>query len=151
MLCGYLKNEKATRESYDADGFFTVGDVAVRDEDGFISIVDREKDMVIAGGVNIFPREIEEVIARSGPVDDVAVIVVPDEVYGERIVAYLVNRPGEECDVEALTGYVWENMTKYKIPREWYVVAVLPRNAGGKILKRKIRDDHVAATQPAAR
>ncbi|MCL3819610.1 class I adenylate-forming enzyme family protein [Aeromicrobium wangtongii] len=151
LLGGYLKNEEATQESYDADGFFTVGDVAVRDEDGFISIVDRKKDMIIAGGVNIFPREIEEVIAGFGPIDDVAVIGVPDEVYGERIAAYVVNRPGEDCDMEALAAYVKDNVAKYKIPREWYVVAELPRNAGGKILKRQIRDDHIAALQAEAR
>lgn len=145
LLGGYLKNEQATREGYDADGFFTVGDVAVRDEQGFISIVDRKKDMIIAGGVNIFPREIEEVIAQFGPIDDVAVIGVPDETYGERIVAYVVNRPGETCDVEALAEFVRGTMAKYKVPREWYVVDELPRNAAGKILKRTVRDEHVAA------
>lgn len=145
LLGGYLKDEAATAESYDADGFFTVGDIAVKDEQGFISIVDRKKDMIIAGGVNIFPREIEEVIATHDTIDDVAVIGVPDEVYGERVVAYVVARAGTTCDVEALTVFVTGQVAKYKLPREWYLVDGLPRNAGGKILKRSIRDDYIAA------
>lgn len=145
LLGGYLNDEAATAEGYDADGFFTVGDIAVKDEQGFISIVDRKKDMIIAGGVNIFPREIEEIIAAHDTVDDVAVIGVPDEVYGERVVAYVVARADQDCDVAALTVFVTDQVAKYKLPREWYVVAELPRNAGGKILKRSIRDDYIAA------
>lgn len=145
LMSGYLKDEQATREGYDADGFFTVGDVAVRDAEGFISIVDRKKDMIIAGGVNIFPREIEEVIALFGPIDDVAVIGVPDETYGERVVAYLVCRPGETCELDALAQYVQDNLAKYKLPREWHLVDELPRNAAGKILKRSVRDQHIAS------
>ncbi len=145
LLGGYLNDEAATRAGYDADGFFSVGDIAVKDAQGFISIVDRKKDMIIVGGVNVFPREIEEVIAGYSAVDDVAVIGVPDEVYGERIAAYVVERPGQDCDVAELTAFVMAEMAKYKVPREWYVVAELPRNAGGKILKRTIRDEYIAA------
>ncbi|WP_326554371.1 class I adenylate-forming enzyme family protein [Micromonospora sp. NBC_01813] len=144
LLTGYLNDEEATRAGYDADGFFSVGDIAVRDEEGFISIVDRKKDMIIAGGVNIFPREIEEVIARHGPVDEVAVVGVPDEVYGERIAAFVVSRPGQQIDVSTLDGYVREHVARYKVPREWHVVDQLPRNPSGKILKRTIRDEYVS-------
>ncbi|WP_223884466.1 class I adenylate-forming enzyme family protein [Micromonospora craniellae] len=142
LLTGYLDDEEATRAGYDAEGFFSVGDVAVRDEEGFISIVDRKKDMIIAGGVNIFPREIEEVIARHEPVDDVAVIGVPDEVYGERVAAFVVGRPGRQVDVTVLDGYVREHVARYKVPREWHLVDRLPRNPSGKILKRTIRDEY---------
>ncbi|WBC22524.1 class I adenylate-forming enzyme family protein [Solwaraspora sp. WMMA2080] len=144
LLTGYLNDEEATRAGYDADGFFSVGDIAVRDEEGFISIVDRKKDMIIAGGVNIFPREIEEVIARHGPVDEVAVVGVPDEVYGERIAAFVVSRAGQQIDVSTLDGYVREHVARYKVPREWHVVDQLPRNPSGKILKRTIRDEYVS-------
>ncbi|MFV2010835.1 MULTISPECIES: class I adenylate-forming enzyme family protein [unclassified Micromonospora] len=144
LLTGYLNDEEATRAGYDADGFFSVGDIAVRDEEGFISIVDRKKDMIIAGGVNIFPREIEEVIARHGPVDEVAVVGVPDEVYGERIAAFVVSRYGQQIDVSALDGYVREHVARYKVPREWHLVDQLPRNPSGKILKRTIRDEYVS-------
>ncbi|MFV2125395.1 class I adenylate-forming enzyme family protein [Micromonospora sp. LOL_013] len=144
LLTGYLNDEEATRAGYDADGFFSVGDIAVRDEEGFISIVDRKKDMIIAGGVNIFPREIEEVIARHGPVDEVAVVGVPDEVYGERVAAFVVSRYGQQIDVSALDGYVREHVARYKVPREWHLVDQLPRNPSGKILKRTIRDEYVS-------
>ncbi len=143
LLGGYLHDDDATADGYDDDGFFSVGDIAVRDEEGFISIVDRKKDMIIAGGVNIFPREIEEVIARHQPVEDVAVLGVPDEAYGERITAFVVPRPGVDLDVEALRAYVATRVAKYKMPREWHVVDELPRNPSGKILKREIRNTYL--------
>ena len=102
LLGGYLRDEEATRAGYDDEGYFTVGDVAVKDEEGFISIIDRKKDMIISGGVNIFPREIEEVIAKHQPVDEVAVIGVPDEGYGERIAAFVVSKATATIDVAAL-------------------------------------------------
>jgi acyl-CoA synthetase (AMP-forming)/AMP-acid ligase II len=144
LLGGYLRDEEATRAGYDDDGFFTVGDIATRDEEGFISIIDRKKDMIISGGVNIFPREIEEVIAKHLPVDEVAVIGVPDEGYGERIAAFVVSKATASIDVAALEAHVRERVAKYKVPREWHVVDALPRNPGGKILKRQIRAEYVA-------
>lgn len=144
LLGGYLHDEEATRAGYDNEGFFTVGDIAVRDEEGFISIVDRKKDMIIAGGVNIFPREIEEVIAEYQHVEEVAVIGVPDETYGERVVAFFVTRSGEHFDAEQLKSFVSDRIAKYKIPREWYNLQSLPRNPGGKILKRELRDNYIS-------
>ncbi len=142
LMAGYLENPEATREAFTDDGFVTVGDIAVADEEGFISIVDRKKDMIISGGVNIFPREIEEVLARHPHVDEVAVVGLPDEVYGERITAFVVSRENSTLDVAGLEQYVMDSMAKYKTPREWHVVDALPRNASGKILKRNLRDDY---------
>jgi long-chain acyl-CoA synthetase len=143
LLGGYVKDPEGTAAGYDDRGYFTVGDIAVRDEEGFVSIVDRKRDMIIAGGVNIFPREIEEVIARHRPIDEVAVIGVPDETYGERIAAFVVGRPGAELDVSSLEDHVRQHVARYKVPREWHVVDALPRNPGGKVLKRQIRDEYV--------
>lgn len=144
LMKGYLHDEEATREATNAEGFVTVGDIAVRDEEGFISIVDRKKDMIIAGGVNIFPREIEEVVAKHNDVGDVAVIGVPDETYGERIAAFVVARKGGgTVDTDSLEAHVRASVAKYKVPREWHVVDALPRNAGGKVLKRDIRSDYI--------
>ncbi|UWZ40554.1 AMP-binding protein [Dactylosporangium roseum] len=144
LMKGYLHNEEATREATTEDGFVTVGDIAVRDDEGFISIVDRKKDMIIAGGVNIFPREIEEAVARHAGVDEVAVIGVPDDVYGERVAAFVVARRGtERLDMGDLETYVRQRIAKYKVPREWHVVEKLPRNPGGKILKRELRTDYI--------
>jgi long-chain acyl-CoA synthetase len=144
LLAGYLDDDEATRAGTDADGFFSVGDIAVRDEEGFISIVDRKTDMIIAGGVNIFPREIEEVIARHGPVDEVAVVGVPDEMYGERVAAFVVPRREGAIEMVDLEAYVRQHVARYKVPREWHVVDALPRNPSGKVLKREIRDRYVA-------
>ncbi len=146
LLGGYLDDEEATAAGYDDDGYFSVGDVAVRDEDGFVSIVDRKKDMIIAGGVNIYPREIEEVIALHNPVFECAVVGVPDDVYGERIAAFVVGRPGTDVDVSVLEGHVREHVARYKVPREWHLVEALPRNPSGKVLKRVIRDDYIRQT-----
>ncbi|MFC6152124.1 class I adenylate-forming enzyme family protein [Nocardioides yefusunii] len=145
LMKEYLNNPEATAEATDDEGFISVGDVAVADEEGFISIVDRKKDMIIAGGVNIFPREIEEVIGRHPSVDEVAVVGVPDETYGERIAAFVVPTAGAVVDVEALQQHVAAGVAKFKLPREWHTLDALPRNAGGKVLKRVIQDDYVAA------
>ena len=148
LMGGYLRDDEATAAGYDDDGFFTVGDIAVADEQGFISIVDRKKDMIIAGGVNIFPREIEEAIVRHPSVDEAAVIGVPDEAYGERIAAFVVSRRGAQVDEEVLAAHVRASVAGFKVPREWHVVGELPHNPSGKILKRQIRDDYVARDGP---
>ncbi len=151
LMKGYLKNEAATWEATTEDGFITVGDIAVRDEEGFISIVDRKKDMIIAGGVNIYPREIEEVVAQHPHIDDVAVVGVPDDVYGERVTAFVVARRGVTVDVTGVEDHVRAGVAKYKVPREWHVVEHLPRNPSGKILKRDIREDYIARSSPTSR
>lgn len=151
LMKGYLKNEQATREATTDDGFVTVGDIAVRDEEGFISIVDRKKDMIIAGGVNIYPREIEEVVAQHPHIDDVAVVGVPDDVYGERVTAFVVARRGVTVDVAGVEDHVRAGVAKYKVPREWHVVEHLPRNPSGKILKRDIREDYIARSSATSR
>lgn len=144
LMAGYLHDEEATREATTEDGFVTVGDVAVRDDDGYISIVDRKKDMVVSGGVNIFPREIEEMVVRHRDVDEVAVVGLPDETYGERVAAFVVSAPGREVDVAALGEFARDGLARYKAPREWHVVDALPRNASGKIVKQQLRDGYVA-------
>jgi long-chain acyl-CoA synthetase len=146
LLAGYLDDDEATRAGYDDDGYFSVGDVAVRDEEGFVSIIDRKKDMIIAGGFNIFPREIEEVIAKHAPVHECAVVGVPDDVYGERVAAFVVRRQGADLDMTVLEGHVRQCVARYKVPREWHLVDALPRNPSGKVLKRVIRDDYIGQT-----
>jgi acyl-CoA synthetase (AMP-forming)/AMP-acid ligase II len=147
LMGGYLHNEEATRAATTDDGFLTVGDVAVADEEGFISIVDRKKDMIIAGGVNIYPREVEEVLAQFANVDECAVVGVPDETYGERVAAFVVARPGEQIDAAALEQHVRSRVASFKVPREWHVVDGLPRNPAGKILKTRIRESYVAPSR----
>lgn len=144
LMGGYLHDEEATREATTEDGFVTVGDIAVADDEGFISIVDRKKDMIIAGGVNIYPREVEEVLAQSPDVDECAVVGVPDDTYGERVIAFVVPRPGRAVDSTELEHLVRGQVASFKVPREWHVVTALPRNPAGKILKTALRETYTA-------
>lgn len=121
------------------DGAVSVGDLARRDEEGFIYIVDRKKDMVISGGINIYPREIEEVLHQHPAVLEAAVIGVPDEHWGERLRAFVVWRDGMHADAAALEAHCRAVLAGYKVPREFRVLPALPRNTGGKVLKRELR------------
>ena len=139
LMNGYLDNPEATAECTTEDGFVTCGDIAVRDEQGFISIVDRKKDLIISGGTNVYPREIEEVLATLDVLVESAVVGEPDEQWGETVVAHVVLRPGTELDVELLEAHCRTELAGYKIPRRWYATPALPRNAGGKIVKRELK------------
>lgn len=143
LMGGYLDDPEETAAATTEDGFVTVGDIAVVDEEGFISIVDRKKDVIICGGANVYPREVEEVIARSPDVHEVAVIGLPDEVYGERIAAFVVPRSGGAADPPALEEFVRARVARFKVPREWHVVDTLPRNPSGKVLKRDLREAYL--------
>ena len=135
---GYWNREAATAETL-VDGWVTVGDLAVRDGDGFLSIVDRKKDMIVTGGLNVYPREIEDVIARLPGVREVAVVGLPDDRWGERLHAFVVTddrAPVSEADIEELCR---RELAGYKQPKGVSFIPALPRNAGGKILKRALR------------
>ena len=139
LMNGYLDNPEATAECTTEDGFVTCGDIAVRDEQGFISIVDRKKDLIISGGTNVYPREIEEVLATHPDVVETAVVGESDEQWGETVVCHLVLRAGAALDTDALEAHCRTQLAGYKIPRRWYAIDVLPRNAGGKVSKRDLR------------
>ncbi|WP_195908473.1 class I adenylate-forming enzyme family protein [Novosphingobium sp. Gsoil 351] len=138
---GYWNRPEATAETM-VEGWVTVGDMAVRDEDGFISIIDRKRDMIITGGMNVYPSEIERVIARLPGVSEVAVVGAPDPEWGESVHAFVVARSGESGD--RVLGACRESLAGYKIPRSVTFVDELPRNAGGKILKGELRARLVA-------
>lgn len=135
---GYWNRPKATAAAF-RDGWITVGDVGKRDEDGFIYIVDRKKDMVITGGVNVYPREIEEVLFTHPTITDVAVIGVPDDKWGERLKVFLVLKEGQTLTAEGLAKFCDGQLAKYKIPKDVEVIDALPRNANGKVLKTELR------------
>jgi long-chain acyl-CoA synthetase len=122
------------------EGFFTVGDMGTLDADGYLFISDRKADMVISGGVNIYPREIEEVLYRHAAVADVAVFGVPDPEWGESLKAVVELKRGESADGEALAAFCKQHLAAYKCPRSFDLVAELPRDPNGKVLKRKLRD-----------
>lgn len=139
LLDEYYKNPEATQASYH-DEYFTVGDMARVDDDGYYYIVDRAVDMVISGGVNIYPAEIEEVLYNHPSVFDVGIIGVPDPDWGERLVAYVVPKPGAEISEEEVRNYVGEKVASYKKPKEVYFVEELPYTPSGKLLKRVLRE-----------
>ncbi len=139
LVDGYFRNKKATDESFH-DGFMSVGDMAYMDEEGFYFIVDRKKDMVISGGVNIYPAEIEIVLNHHPKVLDSAVIGVPDKQWGESLKAFIVLRPGCEATEEEIVKYCEENLAKYKKPKSLEFISEIPRNPTGKILKKQLRE-----------
>ena len=120
--------------------WFSAGDMATRDEEGFVYLVDRKKDMVISGGINIFPREIEEILFRHPSVADVAVGGVPNERWGEELKGFVVSKPGAAHDAPALEAFCREHLSPYKVPKSFEFTAALPRNAAGKVLKRELRE-----------
>lgn len=121
------------------DGWVTVGDMATTDGDGFYTIVDRKKDMVITGGVNVYPREIEDVINRIPGIADVAVVGLPDAVWGERLHAFVVGRPGHPA-ADAIIAACRAELAGFKVPRGITFIDELPRNPGGKLVKRALRE-----------
>ncbi|GAA5159607.1 long-chain-fatty-acid--CoA ligase [Ornithinimicrobium tianjinense] len=139
IMKGYWNKPEATAEVIDGDGWFHSGDLARRDADGFYFIVDRTKDMIIRGGLNIYPREIEEVLYEHPAVAEAAVIGVPHPELGEEVAAYVVRRPGTAVTEADLVEHVRGLVAPYKYPRTVTFIDELPKGATGKILKRELR------------
>ncbi|MBQ4119714.1 MAG: AMP-binding protein [Clostridia bacterium] len=141
IMKGYYKMPKATAEAIDADGWLHTGDLACKDENGNYRITGRLKDMIIRGGENIYPKEIEEFIYTCDKVSDVQVIGVPDKTYGEEIMACIILKKGESMTEDEMRQYIAANMARHKVPRYIEFVSSFPMNAAGKILKYKMRED----------
>ena len=135
---GYYNKPEATAKTL-IGGWLHSGDVAVKDEEGYFYIVDRLKDMVIRGGLNVYPREVEEVMIQHEAVSLVAVIGIPDEKFGEEIKACVVLNEGQSITQEALIAYTKANIAAYKYPRIIEFMDALPTSATGKILKKELR------------
>ncbi len=141
LISGYYKNEKATDECLD-DGFFSVGDMARVDEEGFLYIVDRAKDMIISGGVNIYPAEVEAELRKHPAVYDCTVIGVPNDEWGEEVKAVVHLKEGASASEEDIQGFLSEQVADYKLPRSVDFVDTLPYNPSGKLLKREVRQKY---------
>jgi long-chain acyl-CoA synthetase len=148
LMNGYLDAPEATEECTTTDGFLTSGDVVEVDDDGYLFVVDRVKDVIISGGVNIYPREVEDVLRRHALVRDIAIVGTPDERWGETVTAVVVFG-GELNDGDAaarnqafadLDAFCRDELASFKVPRGWHVRPELPRNAAGKVLKRELRE-----------
>ncbi len=146
-LPGYWNDEAATEKAMTADGFYRTGDVGVIDTDGYLTIVDRLKDMIITGGENVYPAEVETVLARHPGVADVAVIGIPDATWGEAVHAVVTPVPGGQPPDAELIGWCRDRLAHFKCPRSVEFAAQLPRNATGKILKSVLREPHWAGQE----
>jgi fatty-acyl-CoA synthase len=139
-MLGYWNNERATREAIDAGRWMHTGDLGTMDADGYVSIVGRLTDMIIRGGENVYPREIEEFLYCHPKIKDVQVIGVPDERYGEEIMAWVALKPGEVATSDDLRAFCGDRIAHYKVPRYWKFVENFPMTVTGKVQKFKMRE-----------
>jgi fatty-acyl-CoA synthase len=143
VMLGYWNNEEATRGAIDAARWMHTGDLATMDDEGYLNIVGRIKDMIIRGGENVYPREIEEFLYSHPKVKDVQVIGVPDEKYGEEVMAWIVLKEGETATVEEVRDFCRGQIAHYKIPRYVRFVDGFPMTVTGKVQKFAMRDESV--------
>jgi long-chain acyl-CoA synthetase len=146
IMKGYLNKPEATAEAVSADGWFRTGDIGRVDEDGYYYIVDRKKDLIIRGGYNIYPREIEEVLYEHPEVAEAAVVGMPHPELGEEVGAAVALKPGATVTPDELRSYVKSQVAAYKYPRRVWIVDALPKGPTGKILKKEITVPDAEAT-----
>jgi len=139
VMAGYWQRPEATADAITTDGWLKTGDIAQVDDEGLVHIVDRKKDMILVSGFNVFPNEIEDVLALHEAVREVACIGVPDEKSGEAVKVFVVLREGCEASVEDIRGFCKQNLTGYKVPRHVEFMQELPKSNVGKILRRELR------------
>ena len=148
VMTGYYNMPERTAEAIDAEGWYHTGDLASMDDRGFLKIEGRLKDMIIRGGENIYPREIEDLLFEHPKIAEVAVVGVPDERWGESVAAFIRSAAGAEITEEELFAYCREHLAPQKTPRHWEFIDAFPLTASGKIQKFVLRDRFVAAQQP---
>ena len=144
VMMGYWNNPEETAKVLHDDGWLLTGDIGYRDADGYYYITDRKKDMLLVNGINVYPREIEEVIYHFPGVKEAAVIGIPDARKGEQPLAFVVPNDGVKLDERALLHFLREKLADYKIPKRVRTITALPRNATGKVLKTQLRQDATA-------
>jgi long-chain acyl-CoA synthetase len=135
---GYLNQPEETESAF-WGSWFRSGDIGVIDEDGYLYIVDRLKDMIITGGENVYPREVEEVLYTRPEVSECVVVGLPDPEYGERVTAFIIPRKGHQIDPVSLKDYLKTRLAGFKVPKEYIAVEELPKSSAGKVLKREVR------------
>jgi long-chain acyl-CoA synthetase len=140
VMSGYWKKPDETAQVF-VDGWYRTGDIATMDADGFIKIVDRIKELVITGGFNVAPTEVEDALRGFDGVADIAIVGLPSARDGEHVVAAVVAKPGQAVDADALRAYARENLAAYKVPKHVYFVDELPKSLIGKVLRKKVKDE----------
>jgi acyl-CoA synthetase (AMP-forming)/AMP-acid ligase II len=139
VMSGYWDDPERTAEAIDTDGWLHTGDIGTLDEHGYLRITDRKKDMILVGGFNVYPAEVERILGRYEGLQSIAVVSVPDERLGEVPVAFLVPVPGAAIDEAAFLSWARQRIANFKCPRRAHVLAELPRNASMKVLKGELR------------
>jgi long-chain acyl-CoA synthetase len=145
IMKGYLENPQATKAAFWEHRWFRSGDIGLFDDQGYLYIVDRLKDMIITGGENVYPREVEEVLFTREEVEECAVIGLPDPEWGERVAAFIIPRAGKNFDQNALHSYLKSRLSSFKVPKEYRLVNDFPKSPAGKILKRELRKEAIDA------
>jgi long-chain acyl-CoA synthetase len=143
-MAGYWKLDEATAATIAADGWLRTGDAGYMDADGYLYIHDRVKDMIITGGENVYPAEVESAVYGHPSVAEVAVIGVPDDKWGEAVKAVVVPKPGMTIDADEIIAFARTRIAAFKAPKSVDIIPALPRNASGKILRRELRDPYWA-------
>ena len=143
VMLGYWDNDKATNDSIDESGWMHTGDLGVMDDEGYVNIVGRIKDMILRGGENVYPREIEEFLYTHPDVEDVQVIGVPSEKFGEEVMAWIKIKTGHTCDENSLKAFCNQKIAHYKVPRYWKFVDSFPTTVTGKIKKGDMRTQSI--------
>ncbi len=138
-MIAYWNREEATAQTVDANGWLRTGDAAYMDDDGYVFIQDRIKDMIVTGGENVYPAEVENAVYGHPAVAEVAVIGVPDDVWGEAVKACVVPKPGQTCEAADIIAWTRGRIAGFKCPKSIDVLTALPRNPTGKILRRELR------------
>jgi long-chain acyl-CoA synthetase len=144
---GYLRDPEGTEKAFWPDGWLRTGDIGLVDSKGFAYIIDRLKDLIITGGENVYPREVEEALYMRSEIEDCAVVGAPDREWGEKVVAHIVARKGKSVDTAELTSFLKTRLAAFKIPKEYRVVFELPKSPQGKILRKEVRKHHGAAPE----
>ena len=138
VISGYLDNPGATAEAYTSDGWFRTGDLGTLSDDGYLTISGRAKELIITGGYNVYPREVEEVLYEHPAVAEAAVVGIPHPTHGEEVGAAVVLKPGVEAAPAELRAFCRERVAAYKYPRHVWLEAALPKTATGKLLRREV-------------
>ncbi len=142
IMKGYLDNPEATAEAFWKDGWFRSGDIGYFDDEGYLYIVDRLKDLIITGGENVYPREVEEALYTKPEVEECAVVGLPDREWGERVAAFIKLKPGNKVSDNDLKQYLKTLLSPFKIPKKYVFMDEMPKSPAGKILKRELKKSH---------
>lgn len=143
VMKGYLNNPEGNRTAFWEGGWLRSGDIGLFDEDGYLYIVDRLKDMIITGGENVYPREVEEVLYVRSEIQECAVVGLPDKEWGERVTAFIIPKPGQTVTAEELKQFLKSRLSPFKVPKEYIVITEMPKSPAGKILKRDLRKQYL--------